>query len=103
MISQKDGQLFVSGSMNHQSAAALLIEGLPSVSVADSIINLSAVNIVDSSALAVVLGWKRAAQAGGHALQIAQAPEAFISLASLYGVDTLLFPIESGTSNSAHH
>ncbi|MDP5237899.1 STAS domain-containing protein [Uliginosibacterium sp. 31-16] len=102
MISERDGQLFVSGTMNQQTAAALLLEGEPWVSAADRVINLGGIEAVDSSALAVVLGWMRAARSAGKTLQIADAPTAFVSLASLYGVTPLLFP-EAGNAASAEH
>lgn len=102
MIEECDGQLRVSGMMNQQTASALLQEGEAWVSAADRVINLGAIESVDSAALAVVLGWLRAARVAGKTVQIVDAPAAFISLASLYGVSPLLFP-EAGNDDSASH
>lgn len=100
MISEKDGQLFVSGPMNQQTAAALMQEGASLFADADRVVDLSAIEAVDSAALAVLLGWKRLAQGAGRSLAIVGAPQAFVSLASLYGITPLLFP-ESGNPTSA--
>lgn len=102
MIEVRDGQLFVSGAMNQQTAPALLPEGEALVVQADRVVNLSAIEAVDSSALSVALGWLRAARTAGRQLRIVEAPAAFVSLASLYGVSPLLFP-ETGSDDSAAH
>ena len=101
MISERDGQLFVSGAMNQQTAAALLLDGEPWVRAADRVVNLTGIEAVDSSALAVLLGWLRAARSAGKTLQIVEAPTAFVSLASLYGVTPLLFPETAGKDSDA--
>ena len=44
----------------------------------------------DSSALAVLLAWERAAQARGVKFEIVNLPAGLASLAQAYGVDTLL-------------
>jgi len=102
-MTERDGQLFVTGAMNQQTAAALLLEGEPRVSAANSVINLSGIEAVDSAALAVVLGWLRASRAAGRTLRLVEAPAAFVSLASLYGVSPILFPSETGHDASASH
>lgn len=103
MITERDGQLFIEGAMNQQTAPALLPEGEPLMAAADRVVNLSGIDAVDSSALAVLLGWLRAAQAAGKTLQIVEAPAAFVSLASLYGVTPILFPAETERENSVKH
>ncbi|GAB2885974.1 STAS domain-containing protein [Uliginosibacterium flavum] len=103
MISERNGQLFIEGAMNQQTAPALLPAGEPLMAAADRIVNLSGITAVDSSALAVLLGWLRAAQAAGKTLHIVEAPGAFVSLASLYGVAPILFPSETDRDASVQH
>jgi phospholipid transport system transporter-binding protein len=91
VINERDGQLFITGAMNQQTAPALLPAGETLVVLADQVVNLSGIEAVDSSALAVLLGWMRAARAAGKSLSIVDAPAAFVSLASLYGVTSILF------------
>jgi phospholipid transport system transporter-binding protein len=54
------------------------------------VFDLAAVAEVDSSGLAVVFGWSRAAAAAGQTLRIVNPPANLISLAELYGVTELL-------------
>jgi phospholipid transport system transporter-binding protein len=103
MISEKNGQLFVSGAMSFQTVGSLLSEGKFWVTAADRVLNLSEVGAVDSSALAVLLSWTRTARAAGRKLQIVEPPAACVSLARLYGVSPILFPIEPGSEHSAQH
>lgn len=104
MIEQRDGQLIVTGALNQQTAPALLPAGEALVRTASLVVNLAAIEAVDSSALAVLLGWKRAALAAGQQLSIVEAPAAFMSLAELYGVTALLFPeSDTGKAHSDAH
>lgn len=98
MISERDGQLFIAGDVNQLTVPALLPAGEALMAQADRVVNLSGVEAVDSSALAVLLAWMRAARGAGRQLRIVDAPEAFISLASLYGVSAILFPETAATS-----
>jgi phospholipid transport system transporter-binding protein len=45
---------------------------------------------MDSSCLAVVFGWMRAAKAGGKSLRLLNPPQNLLSLAAVYGVADLL-------------
>ena len=103
MIAEREGQLFISGALNQQTAASLLSAGEPLVALADRVVNLSGVSAVDSSAVAVLLGWMRAARAAGKALSIVEAPAAFVSLVSLYGVTPILFPETAQSDIRAQH
>lgn len=100
MITLKDGQLFVEGEFNQQTAPVLLEKGETIVASADTVLNLSGATVVDSSAIAAVLGWLRVARAAGRSLSIVHAPAAFRSLSDLYDVSKFLFP-ESGSDHSA--
>jgi phospholipid transport system transporter-binding protein len=72
------------------NARAALADGLAAIAAGQREFDLSRVAAVDSSAVAVVLAWKRAASAAGSELVIANAPESLHSLAQLYGVAGLL-------------
>jgi phospholipid transport system transporter-binding protein len=48
--------------------------------------DLSPLESVDSSAVAVLLAWQRAAKAGGRAIQFIGFPPDIVSLMTLYGV-----------------
>jgi phospholipid transport system transporter-binding protein len=77
-------------SLNNGNAAAWLERGLQAIRSGDLAIDLSAVRTVDSAAVALLLGWQRAAQARGASLALAGVPDGIVSLAALYGVDSLL-------------
>jgi len=100
VITQRDGQLYIEGEFNQQTAPALLQKGEAIVAAADTVLNLSEVTAFDSSAVATVLGWLRVARAAGRALSVVQVPAVFRSLSDLYGVSEFLFP-ESGSDHSA--
>jgi phospholipid transport system transporter-binding protein len=72
------------------NAKAALAEGLSAIAAGQREIDLSRVAAVDSSALALLLAWKRAAQARGVPLLVSNAPASLHSLAQLYGVAGLL-------------
>ena len=58
-------------------------------------IDASAVQVFDSSALAVLLACRRAAVAAGKQLQVLGLPKGLQSMATMYGVDGLLFPAQA--------
>lgn len=88
---RRDGdRLVVSGVMTVETASALLAEGVASLASGETLFDLAAVAEVDSSGLAVVFGWLRAARVQGKSLRIVNAPRNLLSLAEVYGVaDTL--------------
>lgn len=55
-------------------------------------IDFTAITEVDSSAVALLLEWRREAARRGKALQFANLPANLLSLADLYGVTELLQP-----------
>lgn len=93
-IRRATGCLTVSGDMTLETASVLLADGVAELAGADPVFDLSAVADVDSSGLAVLFGWLRAAQAQGKPLRIANPPQNLISLAEVYGVTDLL-PLSS--------
>jgi len=94
MISVANNRVEVSGSATMADSARLLAEGtaaLGSVET-DKLVefDLAGVTNIDSSALAVVFGWMRAAQAGGKLVSLVNPPQNLLSLATVYGVTDLL-------------
>ncbi len=84
------GGMAVSGSMTLETAATLLADGVTALDKGESRFDLSAVANIDSSGLAVLFGWQRAARDHGLMLQIVNPPHNLISLAEMYGVSELL-------------
>ncbi|MCK9283282.1 MAG: STAS domain-containing protein [Rhodocyclaceae bacterium] len=76
--------------MTIASAKVLLAEGVDAIANSCTQVDLVAVSAVDSSALAVVFGWIRAAKALGRSIRIVNAPKSLLSLADVYGVAELL-------------
>ena len=72
------------------NAAQVAAAGLEAIRAGDAAFDLSSVRTCDSSAVAVVLAWRREAQARGLALTLAGLPAGLVSLAGVYGVDSLL-------------
>lgn len=89
-VRRDGGGLAVSGDMTLETAAGLLASGLAEITAAEPAIDLSAVSNIDSSSLAVLFGWQRAAQAQGKSLRLINPPASLLSLAEVYGVSGLL-------------
>ena len=82
---------FESGAtLTHESAKAALEAGLQRIAAGANGVDCAPLAQFDSSALAVLLAWERAAQARGVAFEIVNLPAGLASLAQAYGVDTLL-------------
>ena len=77
-------------SLTLANARAVLGEGLRAIAAGQAEIDLSRLGAVDSSAVATLLAWKRAAAARNASLALTNAPASLQSLAGLYGVDGLL-------------
>ncbi|MGE5385213.1 MAG: lipid asymmetry maintenance protein MlaB [Betaproteobacteria bacterium] len=92
MIERTGGHLSVTAPMVISTATALLEAGNALLTEKEETVDLQAVPEADSSALAVMLAWMRAAQAAGRQLHFANAPAAITALADLYGVDEILMP-----------
>ena len=80
----------VSGPMNIAGARVLLSEGEAAIATDVLSFDLKAVTETDSSCLAVVFGWMRAAMATGKTLRLLNPPQSLVSLAAVYGVADLL-------------
>lgn len=82
---------FATGAtLTHASAKAALAAGLERIAGGATGVDCAPLTQFDSSALAVLLAWQRAAQKRGAALDIVNLPAGLASLAQAYGVDTLL-------------
>lgn len=79
------------------NASAVLQDGLRAIAGGQTDIDLSQVATVDSSAVATLLAWRRAAVEQGRPLDFGTLPANLQSLADLYGVGSLL----QGNSTSA--
>ncbi len=90
MIRIADGRVEVSGPMTMAGAAVLLAEGEAAIAADACAFDLAAVTDLDSSSLAVVFGWMRAARDGGKVVKLLNPPQNLLSLAEVYGVSDLL-------------
>lgn len=82
---------FATGAtLTHESAKAALSAGLAQISAAASAVDCAALTQFDSSALAVLIAWQRAAHERGVTLSVLNLPAALASLARAYGVESLL-------------
>lgn len=82
--------LTLRGPMTLGHARALELAGAKTLPGGTVIADLAAVAAIDSSALAVLLSWQRVQQQQGGLLAVRAAPEALLSLATVYGVGDLL-------------
>lgn len=91
-IEASDGCFRVSGDMTLTTATALFARGLEITESQSQppVFDLSAVDEVDSSGLAVLFGWMRAAEAQGKTMRIDNPPANLVSLAQVYDVSDLL-------------
>ena len=82
-----------------QNATAALDQGIAAIKAGQTVFDLGAIQTADSSAVAVLLAWKRAARKSGVALSYVNIPAGLQSLTALYGVDALLVD----TPANLHH
>ena len=77
-------------SLTIANARTVLADGLRAIAAGQPAIDLSGLTTVDSSAVATLLAWKRAAVARQATLALQNLPPSLLSLAELYGVAELL-------------
>ena len=77
-------------SLTMADARAVFNEGMRAIAGGQAEIDLSRTTVVDSSAVATLLAWKRAAAARNAPLALRNPPASLRSLAELYGVAELL-------------
>ncbi|WP_337442035.1 STAS domain-containing protein [Cupriavidus necator] len=90
-------------SLTNQNAAAVLRDGLARVAQGEVQVDCAGLAQVDSSAVAVLLAWNRAAAARNLALSLRGVPAQLSQLASLYGVDGLLGLAPDAAASGHHH
>lgn len=79
------------------NAAEVAVLGRAAIERGDTEFDLSRVSRCDSSAVAVLLEWQRAARARGVELKVTGPPPGLVSLAAVYGVADLL-PAANGSA-----
>jgi phospholipid transport system transporter-binding protein len=84
------GRFQTAASLTHESAKAALEAGLSRIAAGATEVDCAPLRQFDSSALAVLIAWQRAAASRGGALAVVNLPSGLASLAQAYGVDTLL-------------
>jgi len=77
-------------SITNQNAALIVEAGQAAIGGGDLVIDFSAVVRCDTAAVACVLAWIRLAQSSGKKLVLVALPKDLLSLAKLYGVETLI-------------
>ncbi|PKO37276.1 MAG: hypothetical protein CVU33_14080 [Betaproteobacteria bacterium HGW-Betaproteobacteria-6] len=90
MIERETGRLVVKVPLVMANARGLLEAGRSALQPGEQVFDFSEVTEADSSALAVMLGWLRAAELSRSTVKFAQIPKGVVSLAELYGVTELL-------------
>jgi len=95
-------------SLTVVNAKAALGQGFAAIKAGQTVFDLGTVQAADSSAVAVLLAWKRAARKAGAALAYINLPASLQSLAALYGVDDFLVespssPVAADRANLQHH
>ncbi|WP_321817568.1 MULTISPECIES: lipid asymmetry maintenance protein MlaB [unclassified Paraburkholderia] len=80
----------IGATLTHESANAALSAGLAQIKAGVTAVDCAPLKQFDSSALAVLIAWQRAARERGATLSVLNLPTALAALARAYGVDTLL-------------
>jgi phospholipid transport system transporter-binding protein len=82
--------LVAANAIGMENAAQIAAAGVEAIRAGDMELDLSGVRTCDSSAVAVLLAWKREAHATGKPLRLIGVPGCIASLAAVYGVEPLL-------------
>ena len=90
MIACDGARCTVQGPVNLENAVALLARGNELFTAPQVTLDLAAVTEVDSSALSLLLEWRREGIRNGRAIRYLNLPANLKSLAELYGVTDLL-------------
>jgi phospholipid transport system transporter-binding protein len=80
------GTAFFEGDLTLAQTRRMLEQGKTAIQNGASVFDLSQVRQMDSSAISLLLGLRRFAQAQGRAIEIQSVSESLRSLANLYGV-----------------
>jgi phospholipid transport system transporter-binding protein len=90
MIACDGDRCTVQGPINLETAVALLGQGNELFTAPQVTLDLAAVTEVDSSALSLLLEWRREAARNARTIRYLNLPANLMSLAVLYGVTELI-------------
>ena len=90
MIACNDGRCTLQGPITTNNVVSLLAQGAERFTGPRVMVDLSGVTEVDSSALSMLLEWRREAIRNGREILYRNLPGSLKSLAELYGVTELL-------------
>ncbi|AKJ69875.1 hypothetical protein PATSB16_43120 [Pandoraea thiooxydans] len=82
--------LALQSELTHDTAAAVLRDGMASIDAGETQVDCAALMRFDSSALAVLLALRRHAIRRGATLAFSNLPDELTSLAQVYGITHLL-------------
>ena len=83
-------------SIQRSPAASVLEASRAAALPATGIVSLASVDSVDSASVAVLLAWRRRAEAEGKDLSFTDVPASLSALALLYGVEELIrLPVQT--------
>jgi len=90
VITCEGDRLMVQGRLTIATVPALFETGLQHLVGKNFQVDFSKVEVVDSAAVSLLLGWARAAKRSQHDLRVVGLPDNLLSLARLYGVSDML-------------
>jgi len=90
VLDLQNNQLKLTGAIVIDSVGALLENGREHCALNDLTLDFSGASELDSSALALILDYRRAAEAAGKRLEVSNLPASLKTLADLYGVTDLI-------------
>jgi phospholipid transport system transporter-binding protein len=90
VYAREDGRLAVSGAVTIQDVAVVMEQGIALFDRKELAIDLGGVTEVDSSAVSLLLEWKREALRRGRHLLFANIPQKLWTLLRLYGISELM-------------
>ena len=90
MIECDDGRCTVRGPITMDNVVPLLAQGNALFTAPRVAVDLAGVTDVDSTAVSLLLEWRREAGRNGRAVSFVNFPDNLKSLAALYGVTELL-------------
>jgi phospholipid transport system transporter-binding protein len=101
MIRRESERMLVNGPVTLANAAALLEQGYAQIGNGARSVDLAEVTELDSSLLALLLAWQRAARKRNAGLTFTNLPPGLETIARLYGVAELL--PATASRRSPHH
>jgi phospholipid transport system transporter-binding protein len=78
--------LLLEGDLTLEHATRLLTQGSDEIANGVQVVDFARAGKVDSSALSLMLAWRRRARAAGRTIEFRNVPDSLMSLANLYGV-----------------